>query len=75
VEGVLLATPEHPGPTTLLPGAPTGEEIELAARITAGYSDGKDEPAVPVEVRERERPIEVMTVEPLARDEIRDLMV
>ncbi|MBU0705425.1 MAG: hypothetical protein KKC18_16365, partial [Chloroflexi bacterium] len=60
IEGVLLATPEHPGPTTLMPGTPTREEIELAARITAGYSDGKDEPAVPVEVVERGGPMETL---------------
>lgn len=75
VEGVLLTTPEHPGPTTLMPGASSRKEIELAARITAGYSDGKDEPAVPVEVRERDRLVKVLAVGPLARDEIRDLMV
>jgi len=75
VNGVLLTTPNHPGPTTLMPGAPTREEIEMAARITAGYSDGQDELAVPVEVRERDRPIEVLTVEPMAREDARDLMV
>lgn len=75
VEGVLLTTPEHPGPTTLMPGASSRKEIELAARITAGYSDGKDEPAVPVEVRERDGLVKVLAVGPLARDEIRDLMV
>ncbi|HEY72428.1 MAG TPA: hypothetical protein G4N99_04075 [Thermoflexia bacterium] len=75
VEGVLLTTPNHPGPTTLMPGTPTREEIELAARITASYSDGKEEPAVPVEVREREMPVEMLTVEPMARGEIHELMV
>jgi len=75
VEGVLLATPEHPGPTTLLPGAPAREEIELAARITAGYSAGKDEPAVTVEVRGEGRLAEVLTVEPLAKEQARAWMV
>ena len=42
VTGVLLMTVDHPGPTTLLAGEPGPEEIELAARITAGYSDGCD---------------------------------
>ncbi len=75
VEGVLLTTVDHPGPTTLVPGSPTEEEIELAARITASYSDGKDKPAVRVEVRRDDGPIEVLTVEPVAREEIRGLMV
>lgn len=75
VDGVLLTTPEHPGPTTLLPGAPAREEIELAAQITAGYSDGKGELAVIVEVREREGTVRVLTVAPLAREKARVWMV
>ena len=73
VAGVLLTTPQHPGPTTLIPGAPTRDEIEMAARITAGYSDGWDEPAVPVRVSKG--PTGVLTVEPLDKEEIRTLMV
>ncbi len=75
VEGVLLTTVDHPGPTTLAPGEPTREEVELAAQITAGYSDGKDEPAARVEVRRNNELSEVLTVEPMAREEIRTLMV
>jgi tRNA-specific 2-thiouridylase len=78
VEGVLLTTVDHPGPTTLVPGRPAREEIEWAARITAGYSDGRDDPAVRVEVRHDGRQdglIEVLTVEPMAREEMQALMV
>jgi hypothetical protein len=75
VEGVLLTTLDHPGPTTLVPGEPTPEEIELAARITAGYSDGQDEPAVRVEVRGGSELVEVLTVEPFPRAEAQALMV
>ena len=80
VEGVLLTTLDHPGPTTLVVGgdarnALAREEIELAARITAGYSDGQDEPAVRVEVRCAGRPVEVLTVVPMAREEAQALMV
>ena len=77
-EGILLTTVDHPGPTTLVPGGPVREEIELAARITAGYSDGKREPAVRVEVRRdggRDGEVEVLTVEPMAREEMQALMV
>jgi len=78
VEGNLLATVDHPGPTTLAPGELAREEIELAARITAGYSDGRGEPAVRVEVRDDSGQgwlVEVLTVAPMPREEIRTLMV
>ncbi|MFQ6099743.1 MAG: hypothetical protein ACE5OS_00705 [Anaerolineae bacterium] len=83
VEGVLLATVDHPGPTTLLqrpelvegPSEPTQGEIELAARITAGYSDGKGELTVRVEVHRDEELVKVLTVAPMAREEIVGLMV
>jgi tRNA-specific 2-thiouridylase len=75
VEGVLLTTPDHPGPTTLVPGNPTREEIEQAARITASYSDGKDEPAARVEVHHGSDTVKVLMVAPMAREEIHRLMV
>ena len=68
-EGVLLTTVDYPGPTTLMVGEPTREEIELAARITAGYSDGKEATVVHVEVR-RDKMSEVLAVAPLGRTEI-----
>lgn len=73
-EGVLLTTVDCPGPITLMVGEPTCEEIELGARITAGYSDGKEKTAVCVEVR-RDEISEVLTVAPLARAEIQALTV
>ena len=75
VPGVLLATPDHPGPVTLVPGEPTCEEVEQAAQITAGYSDGQDEPTVRVEVRRGGGPIEVLTVKPLPKEKAQALMV
>jgi len=75
VEGTLLTTVDHPGPTTLIPGEPTREEIERAAQITASYSDGKSEPAVRVEVRRDGELSEVWTVEPMAREKIHAMMV
>ena len=78
VAGTLLTTVDHPGPTTLLPGEPTHREIEMGAQITAGYSDGKEEPFVLAEVRytgqegEKRR---VLTVEPMAKQDARSLMV
>jgi tRNA-specific 2-thiouridylase len=75
VPGILLTTPDHPGPVTLVPGEPTPEEIEQAAQITAGYSDGGGEPAVRVEVRRDGNPVEVMTVTPIAREDAQAMMV
>jgi tRNA-specific 2-thiouridylase len=75
VPGVLLTTPELPGPVTLVPGKPTREEIQQAARITAGYSDGKSKPAIHVEVRRDGSPVEMMTVTPIAREDALLLMV
>jgi tRNA U34 2-thiouridine synthase MnmA/TrmU len=74
VEGALLTTIGLPGPITLVAGEPTREEIELAAHITAGYSDGKSEPAVCVEVR-RGGVAETLIVAPMARAEMQALMV
>jgi tRNA U34 2-thiouridine synthase MnmA/TrmU len=99
VAGALLTTVDHSGPTTLVPGNPAREEIEQAARITAGYSDGSGELVVRVEVRRdggreagggrqeaggkmrdaggkrQELGFEVLTVEPMPREEIKSLMV
>jgi tRNA-specific 2-thiouridylase len=75
VPGVLLTTPDHPGPVTLVSGEPTREEIERAAQITAGYSDGKDELTMRVEVRRKDKPAEVLTVNPLPKEEAQVMMV
>jgi tRNA U34 2-thiouridine synthase MnmA/TrmU len=75
VTGVLLATPDHPGPVTLVPGQPTWEEIEQAARITAGYSDGKDEHAVTIEVRRAGKPVKAITITPVPRENAQAMMV
>ncbi len=73
-EGVLLTTVDHPGPTTLVLGKPAHEEIELAARITAGYSDGRSEPAVCVEAHHAGS-VEMLTVTPLTQSDVQNLMV
>ena len=73
--GVLLTTVDHPGPTVLVPGESAREEIELAARVTAGYSDGRGSPCVRVEVRGGRGLVEMLTVEPMAPQEIRSMMV
>jgi hypothetical protein len=76
--GVLMTTIDQTGPTTLLPGEPTTEEIEQAARITARYSSARDKPAARVELTDPARPTRsahVLTVEPMPDERVRAMMV
>ncbi|MCP4543779.1 MAG: tRNA (5-methylaminomethyl-2-thiouridylate)-methyltransferase [Chloroflexi bacterium] len=80
VKGVLLTTMDHPGPTTLVPGKPLQADVELAARITAGYSDGNNEPAVRVVMRDatsqqKQDEPQILTVEPMEKERVKTLMV
>jgi tRNA-specific 2-thiouridylase len=78
VEGIWLVTADHPGPTTLVPGKPTQEETELAAQITARYSDGGSEPTVRIYVYDqagRQERVETLTTEPMSKEKIKALMV
>jgi tRNA U34 2-thiouridine synthase MnmA/TrmU len=76
--GVLMTTIDDAGPTTLVTGDPTEKEIEEAGRITARYSGGRDRTAVRIEVRDDGREtgvVRVLTVAPMALEEIHALMV
>ena len=78
VAGIRLRTVDHPGPSALVPGQPTPAEVELAARITAAYSDGRDAPTVQVAAGQGSGSggrVEVLTVTPLAREQVRGLMI
>jgi tRNA U34 2-thiouridine synthase MnmA/TrmU len=59
----------HNGPLTLLDGSPTLDDIELAARITARYSQGRDADSVTIEVI-FEGETTMLEVNPLAAHEI-----
>lgn len=74
VAGVLLTTVDYPGPTTLVMGEPDEEAIALAARITAGYSDGRNEPIVRVSARKGGE-VKMLAIAPLALEESRRMMV
>ena len=56
----------HTGPLVLIDGAVDEEVIRTAARITARYCDGKDQPRVTVAYRhgDRERRLEVAPYAP-----------
>jgi tRNA U34 2-thiouridine synthase MnmA/TrmU len=76
--GVLMTTVDHAGPTTLVAGDPTEEEIEQAGRITARYSSARDQGTVRVEVRDGRSGTEiarVLTVAPMPLEDIHALMV
>ena len=73
-EGVLMTTVDEAGPTTLVTGDPTRQEIEQAARITARYAGVKEQRPVRVEVQ-MDSLKEMMTVEPMTLPEIHRLMV
>jgi len=60
-----MASRDHMGPVTLVEGARSDEDKWTIARITARYSDGRDEPSVAV-VYEDRAGREVLCVEPMA---------
>lgn len=64
----LLTTDPLPGPTTLVEGAATPDELTFIARVTARYSDHQDQP-VDVKVR-GPKGESILTVDPLPADEV-----
>ncbi len=60
----------HPGPLTLIDGTPNDEEIELAARIVARYSQGRTAEQVEVEYQDREGNTRRLHVKPQPPHEI-----
>ncbi len=78
IVGVRLRTVDHPGPTTLLSSVAAAGDIELAAEITAGYSDGRCEASIRVEVHHGDQgggEVEMLTVGPAARETMLKLAV
>ncbi len=70
-----FTTVDHPGPLVVVEGTPASpQEVELIARITAGYSDGKDEAEVRVQYS-GDGEEAIITVAPLSRDELKAMSV
>ena len=67
----LLPT-SHPGPLALLDGTAEADDLELAARIVARYSQGRDADVVSVEVVPVGGEAQTLEVAPLASDAIPD---
>jgi tRNA U34 2-thiouridine synthase MnmA/TrmU len=65
-----LKTTSHGGPLALIDGEVSEEELRLAARIVARYSQGKQAEQVELEYRDRDGGVRPMTVKPLAAHEI-----
>ena len=60
----------HTGPLVLLDGEVTDEDIELAARLTARFSQGRDAEQVTIEVQPVDAAARRLEVIPLSADEI-----
>jgi tRNA U34 2-thiouridine synthase MnmA/TrmU len=74
--GVFLRVIGYPGPTTLVPGDPDASTIEIAARMTASYSDAKQEARVRVQAwRAPGTDVAELVVTPIARDQMKEWMI
>lgn len=60
----------HPGPLALIDGTPTPDDIELAARIVARYSKGRNEEKVTVQVEQKGGVAHTLEIKPCTPDEI-----
>ncbi len=65
-----LKTVSHGGPLALIDGEPTEEDLALAARIVARYSQGKNAPEVELEYRDTEGNARTLKVAPLPPHEL-----
>ncbi len=65
-----LNTISHPGPLSLIDGEVSDEDIELAARLVARYSQGKNSKAVELEFRDQSGKIRKLSVVPYLPHEI-----
>jgi tRNA-specific 2-thiouridylase len=60
----------HTGPIVLLDGEPSAEDIDLAARITARFSAGRDAEQVNIDVRTQSGSASLLQVKPLSEQDI-----
>jgi hypothetical protein len=67
---VHLTTVSHAGPLTLVDGTLCGDDLTLAARLTARYSQGRDAAQVEVEATGLDGKTQHLRVAPLPADEI-----
>ena len=60
----------HVGPLVLLDGVIAADDIELAARLTARFSKGRDADSVTIEVNDNDNPAHTIQVTPMAAKDI-----
>lgn len=65
-----IRTVSHPGPLVLIDGNIQPEDVELAAQLTARFSQGRDEPSVEVEITTPPDSIQRLQVTPLPSNDI-----
>lgn len=64
-----MSTVSHSGPLVLIDGAPSEEDLKLAARLTARFSQGRDAECVTIRVVCEDRET-LLTVDPMPAHEI-----
>lgn len=67
---ISIKTTSHSGPLVLVDGEPSDEDLQLAARISARYSKGRQDDAVELEVCQPDQQTTSITVKPMAVSEI-----
>jgi len=65
-----LIAESHSGPLTLIQGEPDRDDLEMAARITARYGQGRNADAVIVKVRRTDGDERLVNVAPLPQHEL-----
>ncbi|MBV1884446.1 MAG: hypothetical protein KUG82_22590 [Pseudomonadales bacterium] len=65
-----IRTLSHPGPLTLVDGAPTTEDLQYAATIAARFSQGRDAETVEVQIDRKGEPSIVTKITPMAPQDI-----
>ncbi len=65
-----LNTISHSGPISLIDGEANDEDLELAARLVARFSSGREADLVTVEVRQKNGEAKELKVKPLSSDDI-----
>ncbi|ORU92225.1 MAG: tRNA (5-methylaminomethyl-2-thiouridylate)-methyltransferase [Cycloclasticus sp. symbiont of Bathymodiolus heckerae] len=69
---ITLRTMSHKGPLTLLDGTASDDDLELAAKIVARFSQGRDAEEVDVEVSDKNGVAKNITIKPFLPDEINE---
>ncbi|MBT8419570.1 MAG: tRNA (5-methylaminomethyl-2-thiouridylate)-methyltransferase [Gammaproteobacteria bacterium] len=67
---VHLDTVSHPGPLTLVDGTPNSDDLDLAARLTARFSKGRDANSVTVRITHLDGTTQSVDATPMSPEEI-----